>query len=187
MKRLLLVPHAPTGATRTAAFPADEPLDGRGRDAAAGLAAALPRRCDVRCGPALRCRQTAQAAGLAAVVDAGLADQDHGNWAGLTLDAVAGRDPEAARAWREDPEAAPHGGESLRAVAVRVAAWMDAQDDGTVAAITHAGVVRAAVVHALGAPLPAFWQIDAAPLSVTELHGRGGSWTVARVNHPVAA
>ena len=48
MRTLLLVRHAPTSATRASAFPADEPLDERGRRAAAGLAAALPRRCEVR-------------------------------------------------------------------------------------------------------------------------------------------
>jgi broad specificity phosphatase PhoE len=46
-------------------------------------------------------------------------------------------------------------------------------------------VVRAAVVHALGAPLHAFWRIDAAPLSLTELHAADGRWTVTRLNHPL--
>jgi broad specificity phosphatase PhoE len=39
---LLLVRHAPTAATRAAAFPLDEPLDDDGRAAAASLAGALP-------------------------------------------------------------------------------------------------------------------------------------------------
>ena len=41
MRRLLLVRHAPTSATRGHAFPTDEPLDDRGRVAAAALGAAL--------------------------------------------------------------------------------------------------------------------------------------------------
>ena len=49
-------------------------------------------------------------------------------------------------------------------------------------AITHGEVVKAAVVHALGAPLLAFWRIDAAPLAITELHAHGGRWTVVRLN-----
>ena len=53
-------------------------------------------------------------------------------------------------------------------------------------AITHGGVVKAAVVHALGAPIAAFWQIDVAPLSITELHAHGGRWTLSRANHPAA-
>ena len=86
-----------------------------------------------------------------------------------------------------DPDAAPHGGESLRAFAERVAGWLDEQAlcEGAAAAITHGGVVKAAVVHALGAPLRAFWRIDAAPLALTELHAHDGRWTVRRVNCPL--
>ena len=81
------------------------------------------------------------------------------------------------------------GGETLRAFAARVAEWLDEQVgcDGPVAAITHGGVVKAALVHALGAPLEAFWRIDAAPLTVSELHAHDGRWTVTRVNCPVGA
>jgi len=83
-----------------------------------------------------------------------------------------------------DPDAAPHGGESLTRFAARVAAWLDEQaaDDGRAIAVTHGGVVKAAVVHALGAPLAAFWRIDVAPLALTELHAHEGRWTVTRVN-----
>jgi broad specificity phosphatase PhoE len=135
--------------------------------------------------PALRCRQTAEAAGLEAHLDERLAECDFGRWAGATLAEV---DPDDGRAWMLDPDAAPHGGESLRAFAARIAGWIDAQAnaDGAAVAITHGGVVKAAVVHALDAPLPAFWRIDAAPLSVTELHAHDGRWTVTRLNHPVA-
>jgi broad specificity phosphatase PhoE len=87
-----------------------------------------------------------------------------------------------------DPDAAPHGGEPLRAFFSRVAEWLDDQaaGEGAAAAITHGGVVKAALVHALGAPLDVFWRIDAAPLSVTELHAHDGRWTVSRVNCPVS-
>jgi broad specificity phosphatase PhoE len=187
MRKLLLVRHAPTGATRAAAFPHDEPLDERGRAAAARLAAALPRHCTVLSSPALRCRETAEAAGLEVVEDTALAECDFGTWTGLTLEQVHDRDPRGAGAWMTDPDAAPHDGELLSAFAARVAAWLDAQASlgGSAAAITHGGVVKAAVVAALGAPLPAFWRIDAAPLSITELHAHDGRWTVAAVNRPL--
>lgn len=186
MRRLLLVRHGPTSATRAAAFPVDEPLDDAGRRAAGALAAVLPGNCDVLCSPALRCRQTAAAAGLEPRLEGALAECDFGRWAGLSL---AELDADGAGEWMTDPDAAPHGGESLRAFAARVGAWLDAQSSasGASAAITHAGVVKAAVVHALGAPLGAFWCVDAAPLSVTELHAHDGRWTLTRLNHPVAA
>jgi broad specificity phosphatase PhoE len=187
VRRLLLVRHAPTGATRAAAFPLDEALDSRALAPAAGLAAAFPHRCEVLCSPALRCRQTAQAAGLTATADSRLCECDFGRWAGSTLAAVHAADPDGAEQWIRDPDAAPHGGESLRAFAARIAAWLDEQAgrDGAAAAITHGGVVKAALVHAFGAPLEAFWRIDAAPLAVTELHAHDGRWTVTRMNCPV--
>jgi broad specificity phosphatase PhoE len=188
MRRLLLVRHAPTAATRAAAFPLDEPLDERGRAAAAAVAGALPPRCDALASPALRCRQTAEAAGLSVTREPRLAECDFGSWAGRTLAEVHGADPEGAVAWMSDADAAPHDGEPLRAFAGRVASWLDEQadGDGVTVVITHAGVVKAAVVHALGAPIEAFWRIDSAPLSITELHADGRRWTVARVNSPVS-
>jgi len=174
------VRHAPTAATRAAAFPGDEPVDERGLTAAALLA--LPSGLDALRGPALRCRQTAAAMGLAAVVvEPALAECDFGAWAGRALTDI---DEEESAAWMADPDARPHGGESLSAFAARVAGWLDEQAprSGRAVAITHGGVVKAAVVHALGAPLRAFWQIDAAPLSITELHAHDGRWTVTRVN-----
>lgn len=189
MRQLLLVRHAPSAVTRAGAFPGDEPVDDDGRADATALSGALPAGCEVRCSPALRCRQTARSAGLPAQDDIALAECDFGTWAGRSLAAVHEQDPRAARDWMLDPESAPHGGESLTRFAARVTSWLDAQvaQPGALAAITHAGVVKAAVVHALAAPLLSFWRIDVAPLSVTELHGRDGSWTVARLNCPIAA
>jgi broad specificity phosphatase PhoE len=185
VRRLLLVRHAATAATRAGGFPADEPLDARGRAEAAALAGALPARAVGLSSPALRCRETAAAAGVAEprVVEA-LAECDFGAWAGRTLADVAAASPADVGAWMEDPDAAPHGGESLAVFATRVAGWLDgeAAADGCAVAFTHGGVVKAALVHALGAPLAAFWRVDAAPLSVTELHAHDGRWTVTRMN-----
>jgi broad specificity phosphatase PhoE len=184
------VRHASTAATRRAAFPVDEPLDERGRADAAGLAARLPSHRELLCSPALRCVQTAGAAGLAAPrVEPLLAECDFARWSGQSLADVHEADPAAAGAWMADPSASPHGGESLRAFAARVATWLDAQArlDGPAVAITHGGVVKAAVVHALGAPLDAFWRIDCAPLSITELHAHDGRWTLTRLNDRATA
>jgi broad specificity phosphatase PhoE len=188
VRRLLLVRHAPTRATRSFAFPVDEALDDRGRSAAASLS--LPARLEVLCSPALRCRETAQAAGLEPhALDPRLAECDFGSWAGRTLEDVSAADPAGVGAWMADPGACPHGGESLTVFFQRVAAWLDEQAslDGGAVAITHGGVIKAAVVHALRAPVAAFWQIDAAPLALTELHAHDGRWTLTRANVALAA
>jgi broad specificity phosphatase PhoE len=185
VRRLLLVRHAATAATRAAGFPADEPLDERGRDDAARLRALLPARREALSSPALRCRETAAAAGLAEPsIERELVECDFGAWAGRTLADVHAAEPAAAQSWMLDPDAAPHGGESLTAFAGRVGGWLarQAEHDGCAVAITHGGVVKAALVRALGAPLEAFWRIDVAPLAITELHAHDGRWTVTRVN-----
>ncbi|MDX6683823.1 MAG: hypothetical protein QOG94_3862 [Solirubrobacteraceae bacterium] len=183
--RLLLVRHAATSATRTFSFPADEPLDAGGLAAAASLAPRLPSRCAVVSSPALRCLQTARAAGLARpAAQPAIAECDFGAWAGRSLADVHEADAAAAVAWMTEPSSRPHGGESLTAFAARVGAWLDAQasGEGCCVAITHGGVVKAAVVRALDAPIEAFWRIDARPLAITELHAHDGRWTVTRVN-----
>jgi broad specificity phosphatase PhoE len=184
VRSLLLVRHAPTSATRASAFPADEALDERGRTAAAGLGAALPRHAEVVTSPARRCRETAEAAGLTATADEAIAECDFGAWSGRTLADVNDSDPEAVRSWMLDPDSAPHGGESLAMFCTRIARWLDAQaeQDGRVAVITHGEVIKAAVVHALTAPVLAFWRIDATPLALTELHAHGGRWTIVSLN-----
>lgn len=180
--------HAPTSATRAAAFPLDEPLDRRAIARASGLAGVVPSRAETLSSPALRCLQTARAAGLDPRLEPELAECDFGSWAGRSLAEVHADDPEAAGAWMKDPDARPHGGESLTAFAARVARWLDEQSrrDGWMLAITHAGVVKAALVHALGAPLEAFWQIDVDPLALTELRAHDGRWTLTRANAPLS-
>jgi broad specificity phosphatase PhoE len=161
--QVLLVRHAATVATARRAFPADEPISA---DVISDVV--LPADCAALSSPALRCRQTADALGLRPAIEQRLAECDFGSWAGRTLDEI---DPDDAAAWIRDPDAAPHGGESLTVFAARVAGWLDevAGAQRPVVAVTHAGVIRAAVVHARGARLNAFWDIDPAPLSVTAL------------------
>jgi broad specificity phosphatase PhoE len=186
--RLTLVRHAPSEATRRSAFPLDEPLDLRGAEEACALAPRLGRFDAVWSSPAARARQTAEALGLTATVAAELDECDFGTWRGRTLAELDEVDPVAVAAWIEDPAAAPHGGESLLALLERVRGWLEARagDGDRVLAVTHAGVIRAAVVCALDAPPLAFWRLDVAPLSRTVLHAHDGRWTVRAVNLPPA-
>jgi broad specificity phosphatase PhoE len=104
---------------------------------------------------------------------------DLGDWAGLPL-----ADLPDLRAWRADPGYDGHGGESLlsliRRAEVLLAGWQGRT--GRLAAMTHAAVVRAALLVVLRAPPAAFWDIDVAPGGLTELHSSGSGWRVTRVN-----
>jgi broad specificity phosphatase PhoE len=184
--RLTLIRHAPSAATRRSAFPVDEPLDARALEEVRALAPRLERADAAWTGPGARARQTAQALGLDATVAPELDECDFGAWGGRTLAELDAEDPIAVAAWIEDPAAAPHGGESLLAVLDRVRGWLDARvgDGSRVVAVTHAGVIRAALVCALDAPAQAFWRLDVAPLSRTVLHAHDGRWTVRGVNLP---
>ena len=186
--RLTLIRHAPSDATRRSAFPLDEPLDERGLAEARALAPRVGRADAAWSGPALRARQTAEALGVRATVATGLDECDFGAWRGRTLAELDDEDPVAVAAWIEDPAAAPHGGESLLELLDRVGGWLEARagDGGRVVAVTHAGVIRAAVVCALDAPPLSFWRLDVAPLSRTVLHAHDGRWTVRAVNLPPA-
>lgn len=189
MQRLTLIRHATTVAVRAAAFPLDEPLDAAGRDAAAALRGAA-RAESAFCGPSQRARDTAVLLGLEeCVVDEALDECDFGRWRGRTLEAVHADDPAGVEAWMGDPVAAPHGGESLVALTERVGTWLAAraEEDGSTVAVTSGGVVRAAVVAALGVDPGVAWRIDVRPLHATTLHAHDGRWTVQRVNVPLCA
>ncbi|MBY6241063.1 histidine phosphatase family protein [Methylosinus sp. Sm6] len=175
---LLLLCHASTNAQRTAAFPLDEPIDATGHASATALGGAFSSMRAIVCSPARRALETAAAAGLTARPEPALRDCDYGRWAGGKLTDIARGEPAAVEQWLTDPEAAPHGGESIAALLRRVAEWMD--DDalvGPALAITHASVIRAAVVHAIGASANAFWRIDASPLSAVELRRNERRWS----------
>jgi len=121
--RLTLVAHASTAATARAVFAGDEGLEPRGA-AAAAAATRLRRVTRTVCSPARAAVETAAALGLAATVDAGLADWDLGEWRGRALDEVAADHPAEVAAWLADPDAVPHGGEPLTALLARVAGWL---------------------------------------------------------------
>jgi broad specificity phosphatase PhoE len=178
--RLTLISHGSTDALRKAAFAADEPLDQFGRADAAALAGHLPRGEGSWTSPELRTRQTAEALQLDAISLPELRDCDYGAWKGQTFDAVLTREPEAVATWLRDPAATPHGGESLQSLMERVARWLDGEKAMNRHAIlvTHATIIRAAVIHAIEAAPESFWRIDIAPLSITRLSGREGRWNL---------
>jgi broad specificity phosphatase PhoE len=179
-KRLTLICHGATAATRAAAFPQDEPLEDGVLSRVAVLGQGLRRTDRAWASPALRARQTAAALALDAAVNRSLRDCDYGRWAGRKFTDVQTEEPASVAAWLSDAQAAPHGGESLSDLFRRVSAWMDEciREEGHTIAVTHAAVIRAAILHVLDAPARSFWRIDIEPLSVTKLRGDGVRWTL---------
>jgi broad specificity phosphatase PhoE len=174
--RLDLLAHGASEATRAARFPDDEALKASAAQALQALRSRVRPYVQALTAPALAARETATALGLNVEVEPALRDCDHGRWRSLASKDVAEREPDAFAAWLGDPVAAAHGGESLAALIERVGAWL-AQSlarEGATLVVTHASIVRAAIVNALGTGPSAFARIDVAPLSLARLSGHAG-------------
>ena len=178
--RLDLVAHGASSATRAARFPEDETLEASAFVALEALSGRLRPYGRALTAPARAARETAAALGFDADVEVALRDCDYGRWRGLALADVAACEPDGFAAWLSDPAAAPHGGESLVALIKRAGVWLveSSARDGATLAVTHASVVRAAIVSALGAGPSAFWRIDVAPATLARLSGREGRWNL---------
>lgn len=109
-----------------------------------------------------------------------LREVDYGRWSGRSLKELADAEPDALARWLSDPDFDGHGGESIRALCLRIAQWFAAKDwpDGHTQVIVPANVVKACVLHVLQAPASAFWHLDIAPESTTVLSMRQGHWRV---------
>jgi broad specificity phosphatase PhoE len=178
--RLDLLAHGATAATRGAWFPDDDSLEASAVGALEALQGRLRPYAYVLTSPARAARETAHALGFDAEVEMALSDCDYGRWRGLASKDVAEREPEEFAAWLGDPAAAPHGGESLAVLIERIGAWLTqalARESATLA-VTHASVVRAAIVNVLGASSSSFARIDVAPLSLARLSGHAGRWNI---------
>lgn len=182
MSTLWLARHAPVlGGEGLCYGASDLPADAvASRAAAEALAAQLPTGLAAYASPLLRCQQLAQ--GLRALRpdlriqdDARLREMDFGAWEGLRWTDIPRAEFDH---WLADfADAPPAGnGETVRALMARVAqAWADWQTSGCDALwVTHAGVMRAALLLSRGVQLPpggADWPRDELPFgSLLVLH-----------------
>lgn len=179
--RLHLLCSASTYSVRSVAFSADEPLDPQGQESLSRLAGRLPSFDDALRSPALCAAQTAEALAPDAKIDPLLRDCDFGRWAGRSFINVRAEEPDALARWLQDPGAAPHDGESFADVISRVGAWLDGflESSGTILAVTHPTIIRAAIAYALGAGPQSLRHLDIGPLSRAKLSGGGGRWTLS--------
>lgn len=169
-----LIRHAPVVADGRLAGRRDVAADCGDAAALAWLRGAMGAGA-VWVSPALRCRQTAAALGVAGREEARLWEQDFGTWEGERYDALPDLgplSPEALAAHR------PPGGESFDDLCARVQPVLAALD-GDAVVLAHAGVVRAALALVVGVRALSF---AVAPLSLTRLRRAGDGWAVDFVN-----
>lgn len=129
----------------------------------ARIASELPDITRILSSPLSRCLRLARAIGAArdlpVTPDPRLIEMDFGTWEGRPWSAIPRPEIDA---WRDDFLAArPHGGESVQALAARVADALAEAATGTVPVliVTHAGVIKAALA-AQG--IPDAWRAETA-------------------------
>jgi broad specificity phosphatase PhoE len=97
-----------------------------------------------------------------------------GEWEGRTYLDIKKNDPEIYAAWSKDPITnRPPGGESIEDLCERIrdnlAALIKTYEGQTVAFVTHAGIIRAILVNALGMSVHNFWRLSVPTGSVSRV------------------
>lgn len=174
----------------------DAPLDAVGAAQAVALARQLatvgPLR--VHCSPRRRTQQTAApiASIAASTIElaSALDEVDFGCWAGMTFARLA--EDACWREWnRRRATATTPAGESATSVYRRFSQYLRAQCEcfpgETLVIVTHAELIRIAVLTWLGAALDAFWRLDIAPASMTTVRMSGAEVRIEAVNVRVCA
>lgn len=189
---IAFVRHGETEANRSGLLlgRADPPLTERGVDQAHRVAEAIASLGPARLvtSPLQRARATAaiigQASGLDASIDERLIELDYGSWDGTSLSAA---DAERVERWRRDSSLAPHGGESLDEVGLRVAAFCleaaeRSADAFPLVAVSHVSPIKAAVAWALGSGQEIAWRMRLELASVTCIRPGPGAPTMLSFN-----
>lgn len=133
--------------------------------------------------PACRCLEFARAyageTGAALQVLDDMREMAFGDWEGLTPETAAQRDPQLHALFRATAgNVAPQGGETTLQLQARVAAawdaWLHGSGGGHRLLVTHAGVMRALLMHLIGLPHAHAYRIalpEAAHFQVSVLAG----------------
>jgi broad specificity phosphatase PhoE len=157
---IALVRHGETeaNARRLLLGRADPPLSDVGREQAMGVAALLAREdrpVAVVSSPLRRTRETAVCIagsfGLDVEDELAMIEMDYGEWDERPITDVPN---DVWLGWRDDPDFAPPGGETLRQVQTRVGECMTRlmprSSDGTIVVVSHVSPIKAAAIWALG-------------------------------------
>jgi broad specificity phosphatase PhoE len=142
---------------------------------------ASPRRRAVETAQAI---ETTCGAGPVEIADA-LDEIDFGAWSGLDFLDLA-QDPQWRR-WNEIRSLArPPGGESMLEAQMRIMDHLErlsaATPEGAVALVTHAEMIRAALLYCLGLSLDAWSRLEISPASITRLSVTALGATILGVN-----
>ncbi len=191
---LLLLRHGETEWNRLERYQgqSDPPLSGRGEAQARCVAQHLGGLKGIISSPLQRAYSTARIVadqlGLAVATDARLSELAYGEWEGLRQAEVKVRWPELLRQWKQSPDLVSFpGGESLAELRKRVGSFLShaATQSGPLLVVSHAGVIKVAVLEALGTPLSAFRQVQIPNASITTLRWQEGRFYLVGYGKPL--
>lgn len=137
----------------------------------------IPRPTELIASPMVRAQETATAVsrrtGLVTRIEPAFAEVDFGEWEGRTSTDIGQHQGEELVAWHTTGTPRAPGGESVQDVGNRVeeslAALAAAGNGRTSVVVAHTIVIRAAVGHALQAPVHTWNQLRVVPGSITIL------------------
>ena len=197
MTRVLLIRHGETSWNREGRWQGhtDVPLSDEGvrqaqalADAFRSYASAIPvvYSSDLR-----RARDTAllvgAAIGIVPVLDPVWREMDVGRWSGLSRDEIQGCYPDEWARILSGEDLVRGGGETFGQFFARIIGALDSlsrrHDGETVAVVTHGGVIRAALLHALGLPFERLREVSIVEnATLTELRSNRSGWEIASRN-----
>lgn len=188
-----LIRHGePEGGPRYRGHAIDDPLSEKGW---AQMRAAVAGHGDwqrIITSPLRRCRdfatELAGQRGLPMHVEHDLREVGFGRWEGKTKAELIAEDADGFHAFYRDPvHARPAGAEPLDTFARRVAASLDriaATYTGEhLLVVAHAGVMRAALVHAIAAPPACMYRVNIKNAALLRIRSSDGGYVLEEMNN----
>lgn len=179
---IVLVRHGHTAQTEGGMLYSDPAamLTDKGREQAKAAAAYLTKEKPdlLLTSPSQRVRDTAEIIAGQLNLSAGVFEKLHewqvGQWEGRSYLDIKKSQPELYKDWTADPiRNAPPGGESIEGLYDRARECLDEllKNHGGkhIILVTHAEVVRALFVHALGMPIDNFWRVSVPTGSISKI------------------
>jgi broad specificity phosphatase PhoE len=179
---LILIRHGHTAQTEAGKLYTDPDslLTEKGKEEVAALSKMIPGEKPqiLLSSPSLRVRSTAEIIGKAIGMEVNIAREfgefQVGEWEGKSYLEIKKAEPEIYAAWSKDPirNALP-GGESIEQLCARVTAALQAllkeHAGKRIAMVSHAELIRAILLDALGLPLDNYYRISVPTASVSKV------------------
>lgn len=179
---LFLIRHGHTKPTEDGRLYSDPSADltARGREQAEALAQWVSKKTPdvVVCSEAVRVLSTAsiicRSTELEPVTIKGFDEWRVGEWEGLSYWDIKASQPELYAKWSEDPICnRPPGGESIADLCKRaqdnLLQLLKRYEGQRIAFVTHAGIIRAILAHALETPVRNFWRLSIPVASISRV------------------